>query len=74
MQTKFQDWEMHEKLNSFHSWKEGQHLFQKYVPSPVSNLGVQLVCTECSDLWGPPTAARSTASSEDLDKWKTLCS
>ena len=35
----------------------------------------QLICTECSDLWGPPTAACSTASSrEEQEKWKTLCS
>ena len=34
----------------------------------------QLVCTECSDLWGTPTAACSTASSrEEREKWKTLC-
>ena len=35
----------------------------------------QLVCTECGDLWGPPLAACSTASSrEEQEKWKTLCS
>ena len=35
----------------------------------------QLICIECSDLWGPPLAACSTASSrEEQEKWKTLCS